>query len=227
MRILIVDNNVLPEYWGSSDLRRFAHLAPGAVVTVRRGPHDDLPKDLSRFDRVIISGSMTSAMEQADWIGNLDALIRSALDMRKPLLGVCYGHQRLAAVLGGQQLLRKSATPEFGWTRIEISARAPLFEGLPDVFHSLSSHFDEVISAPKGAKLLASSEACAVQAYQVLDAPAYGIQFHPEKSLEEGNSTIASRRKKGEPKVLINPDLGSKLFDPVVGEKIFRNFLSV
>ncbi len=227
MKILIVDNNIDPKCWGASDLSRFAAQADGATVVVRRGPHDDLPKNLDGYDRIVLSGSMTSALDEAPWISNLDSLIKQALDRKKPMLGVCYGHQRLAAVLGGKQLLRKSPTPEFGWTRIELSASTPLFKGLDEVFYSASSHFDEVKQLPPGTKLLASSEGCEVQAYEVVGAPIFGIQFHPEKSLAEGNDTIASRRKKGEPKVLLNPDSGHKLFDAKVGQTIFGNFFSL
>lgn len=226
MKILIVDNNIDPKCWGAEDLKRYGVQQEGAFVTVRRGPHDDLPRDISRFDRIVLSGSMTSVLEEAPWISNLDALIRQALDRKKPLLGVCYGHQRLAAVLGGKQLLRKSAQPEFGWTKIDIKSDAPLFSGLEKTFYSFSSHFDEVAETPRGTRLLASSEWCEVQAYQVDDAPAYGIQFHPEKTMVEGNETLKSRKKKGEPKRLLNPDAGAKLYDPKVATTIFGNFFA-
>ncbi len=227
MKILIVDNNIDPKCWGASDLTRFAAQVAGATVVVRRAPHDDLPKSIDRYDRIVVSGSMTSALDEAPWISNLDSLIKQALDRKKPLLGVCYGHQRLAAVLGGKQILRKSATPEFGWTRIELTAPSALFKGIDEVFHSSSSHFDEVKQTPPGTKLLASSEGCEVQAYEVVGAPVFGIQFHPEKTLTEGNESIESRRKKGEPKVLLNPDSGHKLFDAKVGQTLFGNFFTL
>jgi GMP synthase (glutamine-hydrolysing) len=230
MRILIVDNNIDPTFWGSSDLRRFAVRRAGAVVETRRAPHGDLPADraaLAAYDRIVVSGSMTAALDEAPWIANLDALLRRALDLKKPLLGVCYGHQRLAAVLGGTRLLARSKTPEFGWTHIEVTGPSRLFAGLGDRFYSFSSHFDEVAAPPPGTRVCARSETCAVQAYEVQGAPAFGIQFHPEKTLEEGEATLAARRAKGTPPVLLNPDAGHRLFDSAVGEKLFENFFGL
>jgi GMP synthase-like glutamine amidotransferase len=226
VRILIVDNNIDRDCWGAGDLVRYAVAAPGATVFVRRGPAGDLPEDVSRYDRIIVSGSRTSCLDAAPWTGRLDELIRRAVDRSKPLLGVCYGHQALVRALGGREAVRRGKTPEFGWTRIERVERSPLFEGLPDAFYSFSSHFEEAARLPQGTRLLARSEDCAIQACAVDGKPAYGIQFHPEKDLADGEKTLAERRKKGEPRVLLNADRGRELYDPKVAETLFRNFLA-
>ncbi len=227
MRILIVDNTIDRECWGSPELQRFAVTVPGATVTVRRGPESDLPKDISNFDRIVLSGSKTSAMENAPWISRLEDLIRCALSEGKPFLGVCYGHQMLARTLGGKEFVRQSVSAEFGWCRIEQLADSPLFHGLPRVFYSFSSHYDEVSVLPSGTELLACSEQCAIQAIQVKGHPVFGIQFHPEKDLEGGTQTLAECQKKGKPKKLLHPNEGMKLFQPEVGEILFRNFFNL
>ena len=52
MRVLIVDNNVMPESWGARDLAGYAARG-GATVTVRRAPQSDLPRDWSGFDHAL------------------------------------------------------------------------------------------------------------------------------------------------------------------------------
>jgi GMP synthase-like glutamine amidotransferase len=227
MKILVIDNNLDLDCWGSPDLVRYARLAPGAVVAVRRGPHDDLPLDPASYDRIIISGSRTSALETAPWIEHLHDFIRRTVQLRKPLLGVCYGQQALARALGGISTVRKAARPEMGWTKIELIDDSPLTEGLARSFYSFSSHNEEVATLPQGMRPLARSADCAIQACQLKDLPVFGIQFHPEKSLEEATHILAEKKKKLGKKALLLPDSGRKVYDPAVGERIFKNFLAI
>ena len=227
MKILVIDNNIDRDSWGAASIVRFAREVSGATVTVRRAPEQDLPADPLAFDRVVVSGSKTTATDDAPWIEKLSVFMRNLLDAGRPLLGVCYGHQMLARTLGGKQVVHQAAAPEFGWSRIETIAPSVLMAGLPEVFYSYSSHFDEVIELPPGTKLLARSEACSIQAFQAEGRPVFGIQFHPERNLAEAKQSLAQRKKLGVPKVLLHPDKSDKLFDPKVGETIFRNFFTL
>lgn len=225
MKILIVDNNINPADRGASDLRKFALKIPGATVVVRRGPENDLPKNLEGFDRILISGSKTSILDTSEWTQKLEGLVKKVLSLRKPLLGVCYGHQIIARAIGGISSVRVGSTPEYGWTQIERTAHAPLFNGLPDRFWSFSAHREEVSVLPQGLRAFAKSDVCAIQAFEVEGHPAYGIQFHPEWDLEAGEKTLAERKKKGEPS--LHPGEGKKLFDPKIGEIVYGNFFSL
>lgn len=227
MRILIADNNIDLDFWGAKEFRNHtAHLS-GATVMTRRGPQDDLPKTHTCFDRLIITGSKTSALEQSSWISHLDELIRQTVDAGKPILGVCYGHQAIARALGGVQAVRKSDTPEFGWCKIEVLENSKLFQELPTSFYSFGAHFEEVSEFPKHAKLLASSEHCAVQAFELLNRPVFGIQFHPEKDIDDAKRTFAERKKQGHPKFLLNSDKSETLYNPEIGKTLFRNFFEI
>ncbi len=222
MRILIIDNNIDLDSWGSKNLRKFAAQAPRATVYVRRGPEDDLPQNVKYFDRLIVSGSKTSALENATWISHEENFIKSFLNEGKPFLGVCYGHQILSRALGGIDFVRKSAVPELGWTEIEQTTPSKLFEGLPRKFYSFSIHKDEVSSLPPGTKSLAKSKDCEIQAFQLEGRPVFGIQFHPEKGLEDAVKILAQFEKKDDSKKgPKNP------FDPKVGQTIFGNFLKL
>lgn len=222
-----MDNNIDPSCWGASDLARFAAEMPGAVVCSRRAPHGDLPSDISRYDRVVLSGSLTSALKEAPWIDRLDELIRKSLNFRKPLLGVCYGHQALARVLSGRAAVRRSESPEFGWTRLETIHSSALTAGLPRAFYSFSSHEEEVATLPRGARRLLYSERCAVQAFELEGQPVFGVQFHPEKNLAEAVKSLAGKKRKGQSKFLLCPNDSEKLYDERIGKTIFRNFFTL
>lgn len=227
MKVLIIDNYIDPQNWGAADLSAFAQSAPGAEVHVRRAPQSDLPASPREYDKIIVSGSATRVHDQAPWVDSLVAFIKQALNENKPFLGICYGHQMLARAVSGQESVGAAAVGEIGWTKIQVTSESKLFDGLPRDFYSFSSHFDEVKKAPPGFVNLARSEACGVQAMQLGDSPIYGIQFHPERLLAEGEARYASAKKeKVNPRFFLNAGKGAKLFDPKVGEKIFGNFLS-
>lgn len=228
MRILIVDNNIDPDSWGAGELAAQARKTTGATTTVRRAPQQDLPPDPLAFDRIVVSGSKTSVEEEAPWIEQLDDFIRRAVAASRPLLGVCYGHQALVRALGGQRLLRRAPRGEFGWVRIQTTdGGSPLFKGLAREFHSFGWHQDEAIGLPSGMRNLARSERCPIQACEVEGKPVFGVQFHPERSLEGARASLA-RRLKGDPKAeCLGAGLDAKLFDASVGETIFHNFFSM
>ena len=72
---------------------------------------------------------------------------------------------------------------------------------LGDGFRTFECHFDEVDPTAEGLKVLARSSTCAVQAYTIVDRPAWGVQFHAEMQIEEA-CKLATRRIDG------RPDLG-------------------
>ena len=56
----------------------------------------------------------------------------------------------------------------------------PLLSGLGETFYGFLWHGDQVARLPEGAKLLASTEICPVQAYRLADSPVWGVQFNPQ-----------------------------------------------
>lgn len=226
MRILVIDNTIDVTSWGSADLREQAVRAGGATVTVRRAPEADLPSSPQSFDRIIVSGSKTSCLARAPWISELESFVGAALDLGKPILGVCYGHQILARVLGGMDFVRKAARPEIGWTEIHKLGESPLLAGLPDTFTSFSSHHEEIAQLPPGARPLARSRDCAIQGFQLENRPVFGIQFHPEKSIAGAEEIFSHYRKKAPSVPLLGAGQSRRRYQASVGETIFRNFLS-
>ncbi len=225
MKTLIIDNHMDLDCWGAQDLCRLARLSTQSTLYVRRAPEQDLPDRPESFDRVIVSGSKTSVLEKAPWISKLIDFVRKTVNQKIPYLGVCYGHQILAAALGGQSCVRRSTQPEYGWTQIQILEPSPLLNGLPSPFFSFSAHQDEVWPLPQGMKLLANSEQCAVQAYQLNDHPIFGIQFHPEHTGDYAKKIFKKMKKQKDSPPLLNPNRTDELYRPEWGEIIFKNFL--
>jgi anthranilate synthase component II len=112
---------------------------------------------------------------------------------RTPLLGICLGHQTIAAALGGRVVRAKE--PVHGRTSPVYHAGRGLFAGLPNPlvgcrYHSLV--VDEA-SLPDCLEVTARSDDGAVMAIQHRTLPVVGLQFHPESILtEHGYSLLAA-----------------------------------
>ena len=199
--VLVVDCYV--EGDGSEAFRR---LLVGRPTTVWRALHEPRPPAVLPYAGILISGSSACVTAPEPWMDALTDLILDASVAGVPVLGICIGHQMIAHALFGQEAVRKSATPEIGWTDISVIKDDPLFAGLSDgfnTFNTFESHFDEVVACP-GMTVFASSERCAVQAYRVEGKPIWGVQFHAEMTEEEAVA-LASRR------ITDRPDLGFDL----------------
>lgn len=226
-KILIIDNTFDPPH-GCPEIQALIRKASEGLgeveITAVRAPESKIPADLKPYDGVVLSGSKTRIEENGPWItAEMDA-IRNLYEMKIPTFGICYGEQLIARTFGAQT--GESNLNEFGWAELELKAESPIFEGLPKKFHSFEYHSDEVRTLPPNFKLTASSADCPIQAYDVQDAPMWGVQFHPERNLEQGIKSLERRqRQNNEGDRLLNKDNGNKLYNAIVGETIFRNFL--
>jgi GMP synthase-like glutamine amidotransferase/SAM-dependent methyltransferase len=134
---------------------------------------------LDGFDALVVMGGPMSA-HRDDGFPTRRAeltLLRTALERRVPVLGVCLGAQLLAEAAGGRAL-PGTAGPEVGWLPVQVVAEDRLFAELPATFTPLQWHGDTVELPPR-AELLASSERYPNQAFRVGEV-AWGVQFHPE-----------------------------------------------
>lgn len=119
-------------------------------------------------------------LDEHAWLVDELAAIRHAVaELRMPYLGICLGHQLLAAALGGTV---GPGIAEVGVMPIELTAAgrdSAYFAGLPPTLTTLQWHGAEVTVPPPDARILARSDACAVQALALSDH-AVSAQFHVE-----------------------------------------------
>jgi GMP synthase (glutamine-hydrolysing) len=105
------------------------------------------------------------------------ALNRDVLDLRVPVLGICYGQQAMAQVLGGE--VGHTGVREYGKT--ELQARGGvLLADLPAAQTVWMSHGDSVTRAPDGFRVTASTDASPVAAMEDPERGLFAVQFHPE-----------------------------------------------
>lgn len=95
-----------------------------------------------------------------------------------PVLGLCYGAQLMAHVLGGQ--VKRADNREYGKTDITLDNTSELFKGLETNNTCFMSHFDYISKMPDGFKSIAHTANCPVGAMENVNRNLYGIQFHPE-----------------------------------------------
>ena len=139
--------------------------------------------DLNDYDALWVMGGPMDVWEEDayPWLEPERRAIREAVVERKmPFFGFCLGHQLLAQALGGE--VGPARTPEIGILKVDLTEdgrTSSIFRGLPAVHSCLQWHGAEVLRPPAGARTLAASPACAVQALGFADH-AFSIQYHIE-----------------------------------------------
>lgn len=109
------------------------------------------------------------------------------LDLKIPVLGICYGHQLLVNQTGGRV---SQGEAEFGKSILLVGKNDGIFKDLPKNFAVWMSHRDSVKKLPKGFSAIASSDYSSIAAFQETQRSFYGIQFHPEVSHTENGYKI-------------------------------------
>ncbi len=145
-------------------------------------------------DALIVSGSEKNITDTEDrWVQEFLQAFREILDVPKeirewmgppfPVFGICFGHQALAQLLGGEvsTFRRKVGQVDL---KVLVQARrhpvmGPLVEGR-DFIPGLVTHADQVIRLPQNFHRLLTSDYCDVQAMAHDRFPIFSVQSHPE-----------------------------------------------
>ncbi|MDJ0949934.1 MAG: imidazole glycerol phosphate synthase subunit HisH [Alphaproteobacteria bacterium] len=203
--------NVVIVDYGVGNLRSvqkiFERAGEGATISRERSA-------IAAADAVVLPGvgAFRDAMDKLEGLDLVKVLRRTALDDRKPFLGICLGMQLLADrsreggdfaglglvpgtaerldVSGARDLWGRALTlPHIGWNAVTPRPAARLFEGIAlgsDFYFAHSYH----VVCRDAADVAAHCEygttfACALERGNI-----FGTQFHPEKSQRDGMATI-------------------------------------
>jgi len=100
------------------------------------------------------------------------------LEIKIPILGLCYGHQLIAQMVGGK--VEPAKQKEYGVAYVTIEKPVGVLKGLNKKEKVWMSHGDTVFTIPPEYEVLAHSENCPVAAFKHKSQPVYGLQWHPE-----------------------------------------------
>jgi GMP synthase (glutamine-hydrolysing) len=95
-----------------------------------------------------------------------------------PILGICYGMQLMAKILGGK--VKSSSHREYGKSHLIIDEKDDLFDGLDSDLTVWMSHGDKVLTLPDGFQKLAHTVNSPIAVMGNKKEKLYGVQFHPE-----------------------------------------------
>ena len=145
---------------------------------------DIFPNHLDDYDGYLISGSAYGVYDDAPFIARLIDLIQQIHQAKKPLFGVCFGHQIIAHALGGQ-----AQKWDNGWVlgTIEITlAKLPDWiekkdwvDAKDNKINLIHVHQDQVTKLPRGATLIGTASHCKNAAFIIGDT-VFAVQGHPE-----------------------------------------------
>ena len=130
---------------------------------------------------IILSGGPESTLEDITPIVPLEIL-----DLKIPVLGICYGMQTLAKQLGGK--VENVGKSEFGYAQVRAHGHTDLLRDIQDhvtaeghgMLDVWMSHGDRVAEIPPGFKLMCSSDSAPISGMADETRKIYGLQFHPE-----------------------------------------------
>jgi GMP synthase (glutamine-hydrolysing) len=133
---------------------------------------------------IILSGGPSTVTEE-----HTPRAPEGIFEMGVPVLGICYGLQCMAAMLGGE--VSTSDKREFGHADVELcSENALISEASQNVW---MSHGDKVTAIPDGFEIIAKSDNAPLCAIADEKRKFYGVQFHPEVTHSEFGEQLLSR----------------------------------
>jgi GMP synthase (glutamine-hydrolysing) len=149
----------------------------GFNLTILNSQSSLIPTDLTSYSGIIILGGPMSVYDNYVFLKNEQKLIKKAVDMKIPTLGICLGSQLIAEAMGGK--VYPGNLKEIGWHDIEITENGSrdIFNGITTFKNTVFQWHGDTFDLPKSAIILAKSDAY-VQAFRIKTA--IGIQFHFE-----------------------------------------------
>ena len=122
---------------------------------------------------IIFTGGPNSVYDEAS-----PRYEKAILELGIPVLGICYGSQLMAYLMGGS--VETAPVSEYGKTEVKVDPTSVLFNGVSESTICWMSHFDYISNVAPGFQVIAHTVDCPVAAAQNPEKKLYAIQFHPE-----------------------------------------------
>lgn len=122
---------------------------------------------------IIFTGGPASVYEEG-----APSVSKEIFELGIPVLGICYGAQLTAHLLGGK--VKSPDFKEYGKVQIKLDVSSPLFAGLEAQNTCWMSHRDYIEKLPDGFRVTAVTDLCPVAAMEDASRRLYAVQFHPE-----------------------------------------------
>jgi len=122
---------------------------------------------------IICSGGPSSVLEKEAPMPD-----RNVYKLGIPVMGICYGLQLMAHLLGGK--VEKSTRREYGHGELVLKRKGRLFRGLPKMMRVWNSHGDRLGKLPRGFEAVGTTENSGFAVIEDRQRNFYGLQFHPE-----------------------------------------------
>jgi para-aminobenzoate synthetase component 2 len=180
VKILVLDNYDSFVYTLNGYLQQL-----GAETEVLRNdavPESDLPELLAKYDAILISpGPGTPAAA-----GLSIPTVKLSLSTRKPIFGVCLGHQAIAEAMGAT--VTNAEELMHGKTSLVYHDDSLIYKDVPEPFTATRYHSLAVVTETVPEDLLITSKTSGgvIMGIQHKTLPIYGVQFHPESVLTQG-----------------------------------------
>lgn len=168
------------------------HL-PHAEWTTISAVLDTLPA-VGDYDAYLITGGKYSVFEDLDWQHRFLDFVGQIIETKVPLIGICYGHQAIAHVIGGTVersnkgygvgLMPVNVVADTAWSKASASAV---------MLHAM--HQDQVTAVPEGADIFLSSDFCPISGFSYGPA-VLAIQQHPDFTPALNQDLIEKRRER-------------------------------
>ena len=103
---------------------------------------------------------------------------KAIFELGVPVLGICYGSQLMAHLLGGK--VATAPVSEYGKTEVDVNNNTTLFKGVSSKTVCWMSHTDYIEKAPENFTITAHTPVCPVAGMENAEKGWYAVQFHPE-----------------------------------------------
>ncbi len=199
------------------------------TLSLTRWPVVDgvFPPSVSDCDGWLITGSRHGAYDPLPWIPPLERFIREAMAQRRPVAGICFGHQIMAQALGGE-VVKAPQGWGLGVQQYRLAQDVPWMAHTPSTISLQVMHQDQVTRVPSGAVVVGGNDHCP---NGILCYGRYGfsLQPHPEFEAPYVEALIASRRGHVFPEPVVaaaEPSVGLPTDRAVVAQMLLAFFRS-